>query len=278
MKKKSVFLTILFIFLFSISTVWAGVPEMANKLMQAYSNNQVNPVLSQTNPEMDIKMAYEVQKAYVSQRLANDFIVGFKAGFTNAAVQKKYGVGNEPAAGVLYGKGMYFGSPIIEYSGPPGLIIETEIGFVIGETITSPLKDVAEFKTKVTDVMPVIELPNMGFTNMKVLKGIDVIAANVAADRSIAGQRIKVGDIDLNGLDVTLYQNGKLIRQGKGADALGDQWQTALWIANMMVKQGYEIRPGHILITGALGKVAPALPGHYEAFWGPLGKITFDIK
>jgi len=278
MKKKSVFLTNLFIFLFSVSTVWAGVPEMADELMRAYSNNQVTPVLSQTYPEMDLKMSYEVQKVYVSRRLANDFIAGFKAGFTNAAVQKKYGVGNEPAAGVLYGKGMYFGSPVVERSGPPGLIIETEIGFVIGETITSPLKDVAEFKTKVSGVMPAIELPNMGFANMELLKGFDVIAANVAADRSIAGQKIEVGDIDLNGLVVTLYRNRKLVHQGKGADALGDQWQTALWLVNTMVKQGYEIKPGHVLITGALGQVAPALPGHYEAFWGPLGKITFEVK
>jgi len=43
------------------------------------------------------------------------------------------------------------------------------------------------------------------------------------------------------------------------------------------VQQGYEIKPGQILITGALGQVVPAVAGHYEAYWGPRGKIAFDI-
>ncbi|HQE49810.1 MAG TPA: hypothetical protein PKV93_10735 [Fervidobacterium sp.] len=282
MKKELFFIACLCIFLISASTASANIQEMADELMEAYKNGKAIPLMHQIDANLDMDMAYAIQRNYVRQRLeTGDFIQGFKVGFTNTEVQKKYGV-NAPAAGVLYGRGTYYGSPVVELSDPPGLIIETEIGYLIGETITNPLKDIAELKGKVSGLMPVIELPNMGFADMELLKGVDVIAANAASDgqiiSSIVGKEREVGNIDLNDLVVTLYKNGKLVHQGLGSDALGDQWQTALWLVNEMVKQGYEIKPGYILITGALGQVAPALPGYYEAFWGPLGKISFKIK
>ncbi len=249
----------------------AGVPEMADELMKAAVNKEPTPLVSLIDPNIDLATAYAVQKAYVERRLAGEAPAGFKAGFTNPAVQKKFAV-SAPAAGVLYAKGLYTGEPVIEAAGA-GLVIEVEIGFVVGEAITAPLKDVAELQAKVSGVMPAIELPSMRF-----LGGFDVIAANVGADSAIAGQAVAAGDVDLNALVVTLYRDGKLVHLGRGADALGDQWAAALWLVNTVVKQGYEIRPGQILITGALGQVVPATAGHYEAFWGPLGKIAFDIQ
>ncbi|HWQ61157.1 MAG TPA: fumarylacetoacetate hydrolase family protein [Negativicutes bacterium] len=275
MRKSAVVFITLALFVFGTAAASAGVPEMADQLMNAFVNKEPTPLVTVTNAKLDLKTAYDVQKAYVQQRLAGDSPAGFKAGFTNKAVQKKFGVA-APAAGVLYAKGLYTGEPVIAAAGS-GLVIEVEIGFVVGEEITEPVKDVAELKEKVSGVMPAIELPSMRFANMKLLKGLDVIAADVGADGAIAGKEVKAGDVDLNALVVTLYRDGKFVHMGRGADALGDQWATALWLVNTMVKQGYEIKPGQILITGALGQVVPAAAGHYEAYWGPLGKIAFDI-
>jgi len=275
MRKIAVVVFALLLLVFGTASASAGVPEMADQLMRAFANNQPVPLVTLADPKLDLQTAYAVQKAYVEQRLAGDAPAGVKAGFTNKEVQKKCG-GSAPAAGVLYAKGMYTGEPVIDAAGS-GLVIEVEIGFVVGEAITEPLKDVAELKAKVAGVMPAIELPSMRFADMKLLKGLDVIAANVGADSMIAGKMVAAGDVDLNGLVGTLYRDGKFVHMGRGADALGDQWATALWLANTMVKQGYEIKPGQILITGALGQVVPAVAGHYEAYWGPRGKIAFDI-
>jgi 2-keto-4-pentenoate hydratase len=75
----------------------------------------------------------------------------------------------------------------------------------------------------------------------------------------------------------TLKRNGEAINRGKGTDALGGQWKAALRLVNTMVKQGWKIEPGQIIITGALGRMVPGKPGNYIADYGPLGTITFKI-
>ncbi|MGH7806673.1 MAG: hypothetical protein ACRENT_01110 [Thermodesulfobacteriota bacterium] len=82
----------------------------------------------------------------------------------------------------------------------------------------------------------------------------------------------------LNKATVTLTFDGQVINQGKGADALGDQWKAALWLANAIVKQGWKIEPGQMLITGVLGKMIPGKEGKYVADCGILGKIFFEVK
>ena len=47
---------------------------------------------------------------------------------------------------------------------------------------------------------------------------------------------------------------------------------------NSAVEQGYKVEPGHILITGALGKLVPGKPGKYVADYGDFGKISFEVK
>ena len=45
-----------------------------------------------------------------------------------------------------------------------------------------------------------------------------------------------------------------------------------------MIKQGWRLEPGYIVITGALGKMLPGKPGKYVADYGSFGKIAFEIK
>ena len=85
-------------------------------------------------------------------------------------------------------------------------------------------------------------------------------------------------DLDLNNTSTTLTLNGETVLQGKGADALGDQWKAALWLINTIVEQGYKIEPGHVLITGALPKATRGKPGKYVADYGKLGQISFEVK
>ena len=84
--------------------------------------------------------------------------------------------------------------------------------------------------------------------------------------------------MDLNAVTVTLSLDGQEINRGKGIDALGDQWQAALWLVNTMVAQGWTMEPTNVIITGALGKMVPGKPGKYVADYGSFGKISFEIK
>ena len=258
-------------------TTWAGVSEMANSLIKADTEKQLTPVLSRTEPNLDPKTAYEVQKVYVQWKMAKDRVAGFKAGLTSEGAQKAFGV-NFPLSGILYDSGKLGGSPVVDRTAFRGLFIETEIGFVIGQSINQPLRDIQELQQKVSAVMPAIELPDLGFADMKAVKGVDVIAANVGAAKFIAGTPRPHQGVNLNQVNVTLFYNGQALYQGKGVEALGDQWQAALWMVNSVVEQGYKVEPGHILMTGSLGKMVPGKPGQYIADYGDFGKISFEVR
>lgn len=249
--------------------------ELADILMKAHKANQKIPVVSIHNPNLDVNSAYRVQKAYVEQRLSQDQIAGFKAGVCTKATQKNFGL-NAPAAGVLFASGKNTGSPIIERSAFKTLLIETEIGFMVTKAITQPLKDVAELYEYIQTVMPVIELPDAGFAGK--VRGVDLIAANVAAAQFIVGKEREFRGLDLNNISATLVLDGEVVNKGKGVDAMGDQWKTALWLINTTVEQGWKIEPGQILITGALPKPIPGKPGKYVADFEKLGKISFEVK
>ena len=256
---------------------WAGVSEMANQLIKADTEKQPIPVLSQIESNLDVKTAYDVQKVYIQWRMTKDKMAGVKGGLTSEAAQKRFGL-TAPVTGILYASGKLEGTPVIDRTTFRAVMVETEIGFVIGQSIDQKLKDVQELQQKVSAVMPSIELPDFGFADMRAMKGIDVIAANVVAAKFIAGVPRPHQGVNLNEVTVTLYHNGQALYTGKGAEAMGDQWKAALWMINQVVEQGYRIEPGHILITGALGQMVPGKPGQYIADYGDFGKITFEIK
>ena len=263
-----------------VSTALAGelnVSNSADLLIKAQKENELIPVLSDQYPELDVETAYRVQKAYVLRRLADDQIAGFKAGLTSEESQKKFGV-TFPISGVLFASGRKLNSPIIDKSMFKMLMIETEIGFVVGKPITHPLKEVSELRSSIKAVMPVIELPDIGFTDLKNLKAVDIISANVSSSQFIVGTEKDAMSLDLNNITVTLSLNGQVVNQGKGSDALGDQWNAALWLVNAITKQGWKIEPGYILITGVLGKMIPGKEGKYAVDFGSLGRISFEIK
>ena len=267
----------LVLFVFAASTGLAQVADLADMILQAYQSQKPFPVLSTSHPEMDVTMAYAIQKAYVGKLLANDKIVGFKAGLTSAAGQQRFGV-NAPVAGVLLASGKLADGATVDSSQFVALMLETEIGYVVGKSISQPIKDVAELKAAIQSVLPVIELPDLGFADMQHLKGVDIIAANVAAKQMIVGQERPVAGLDVNAVALTLTLNGQEINKGKGTDAMGDQWQAALWLINTMVAQGWTLEPGAVVITGALGNMLPGKPGSYVADYGNFGKVTFTIK
>jgi 2-keto-4-pentenoate hydratase len=59
---------------------------------------------------------------------------------------------------------------------------------------------------------------------------------------------------------------------------MGSQWSAALWLVNTMVEQGWTIKRGNVLMTGALGNMIPGKPGRYRADFGALGMIEFEIR
>ncbi len=274
---KKIFTIIIVLLISAVSTTWSQEQKLAEILLKAEAANKLIPILSTQTTNMDVNKAYRIQKAYVETRLKTDTLAGFKAGLTSKGAQQRFGV-NSPAAGALFESGKLTGKSIIDSSKFHRLMLETEIGFVVGVVLTKPVSDIAALKKSIKAVMPVIELPDLGFTDMKLITGPDIIAANVSSRKFIVGKSQPPGNIDLNAVSVTLSLNENQINQGKGSDASGDQWAAALWLVNTMIKKGWTLEPGQNLITGALGRMLPGKPGKYVADYRSFGKIEFEIK
>lgn len=253
------------------------VELMASRLITAHIGERPIPVLSTRHPAIELDAAYAVQRAYTRYRLKSDKTAGFKAGLTSEAGQNRFGV-DGPVAGMLFASGRLTGSPLIDSGTFWKPMIEVEIGFRVGKAIRRPMRDVTELRNHLADVMPVIEFPDLGFTEMAFLTGADIIAANVCASHFLVGAAQRADMVDLDAVTVVLLRDGDNINHGRATDAGGGQWEAARWLVNTVVAQGHRIKKGQILITGALGRMLPARPGSYVADFGEIGLIQFKIK
>ncbi|VEN72514.1 2-hydroxypenta-2,4-dienoate hydratase [Candidatus Desulfarcum epimagneticum] len=251
--------------------------EAAGILLRAEAEGRPVPLLSARYSDMDLAMAYGVQKAYVQKKLAAEKTAGFKAGLTSRGGQKRFGV-DAPVAGVLFESGKLTGRASVDPKAFKRLMMETEIGFFVAAPLKKPVSDAGALRAFIREAAPVIELPDLGFADLKTLKGTDIIAGNAAARQFIVGAPRSVDDFDLNAVTVSLTRDGREINRGKGSEASGDQWRALLWLVNTMIGQGWELEPGHILLTGALGKMLPGKPGKHVADYGDFGKIAFEIQ
>ena len=256
----------------------ANLSEKSDALVAAHQAGKPIPVLSIEEPGLDSETAYEIQRLYVAERLKNDGIGGFKGGLTSKETMAKFGV-DSAVTGVLFESGAHEGHSAIKAADFRMPMIETEIGYVMGERIDSPVRTFAELIPKIKGVVPAIELPDLGFADMKQLKGVDIIAANVASAQYIVGMEHALAPETLDDISVSLRKDGETLSTGKGSDALGGQGKAVVWLVNSVVAQGYSIEPGKVLITGALGKLVPGKKGVYIADYGEaLGKLFFNIE
>jgi 2-keto-4-pentenoate hydratase len=253
--------------------------ELVEKLVQVRSEPKPIEVLpSQAWSGFNLDRAYDVQKRLVGALTAKDErIGGFKAGLTTQPTQKRFGLDCAVFAPMLKSGELPDGTTL-QSKDFVKLFVETEVGYVIGEKIDAPVKDMAALKKMVKEVFPAIEFPDIRFADLKGLTGLDIVADAVGASKYLVGKKVAADTVDVAQVSVTLKLDGEEVNVGKAADALGDQWQALLWLVNTAVERGYVIEPGNVFITGALGKMIPGKPGKYQGDYGPLGSLSFTIQ
>jgi len=253
---------------------------LADAILKADAAGTDTPRISILDPDIDLAGAYLVQKILIDRRLAEgDAIAGYKNGLTGKLARWWFRI-DDPVFGVLLESGVKRNNAVIAI--PPGrrMLLETEIVLVAGQRIEAPVRSVAVLKRMIRGVAPGIEMPAAGFPKsvQRKLKVTDIVANNVSAYALILGEERSANGLDLQKLEATLSQNGKTLSRGTGADAMGDPWESALWLVNVAVERGRIIEPGHILSTGVIGKRIEAEPGRYTADFGELGTLEFEVR
>jgi|TARA_B110000971_G_C19945566_1_gene470878 2-keto-4-pentenoate hydratase len=247
----------------------------SSTLLTSLQNDQPYPNLSREFPDASVEDAYAVQKQFVrqleqSKQWGN--IVGFKAAVTAPQAQQAMGI-EAGIMGVLFENGAREANSTLNLDRP--VLFETEIGFVVGKTISTPVTvdNVAEY---IRAYMPVIELAAPNLTQRP--NGVDIIAANSASYAFIKGTQVtsKIS-AEIDAIEIRQQQNNEELYCVQAGAIMAGQIDALTWLINEVLSQDYVIQPEQFLITGTIGPMVPAKPGNYKADFAQLGEIKFTV-
>jgi 2-keto-4-pentenoate hydratase len=244
----------------------------AEMLLHAQTSLKSVYPLTLKHPGLTIQEAYEIQR-HLSDGIKSAYdteIIGYKIAFSSPSSQEKFGI-TEPAFGRLFTYMKRDNASLIKLSNFIKPFIEVEIGFIIKNDMDSLPQDIDELASNIEGVFPAIELPDIRFKKIKELKAQDLIADNAGASQFIMGKVVSFNELDLEKVKVWLYRNDKLIDQGLASCVLGNPLNSLRWLCQKLNEQGLNLKSNDLVITGALGRVIPARPGKYHAFFGTLG-------
>jgi 2-keto-4-pentenoate hydratase len=248
------------------------ISKWADAFVSARESGNPKPVLADSFDGATLDDAYRVQKEVVSAFSQTDAISGFKAAVSSKAAQQAQGL-DGPLYGVLFKSGEYQMGDSVDSSRFRRCMMETEIGYRVLQQITTvPQSD--ELQSLVTPI-PMLEFAEVGYDDQARMSPMDLVAGNSASSCYLVGEA--AGQVPPNDVSVSLSKGDERLYEGRGVDAMGDQWFAVRWIIDKILNEGYVIEAGHYLMTGALGKPQPCKPDDYIADYGSLGRIDFTV-
>jgi 2-keto-4-pentenoate hydratase len=194
-------------------------------------------------------------------------VVGYKAGLTNPAVQKRFNY-DKPVRGTLFAT-MILSSPArvpAAYGARP--VFEADMIAVVGDAkklmaAKTPLQALQALK----EIRSFIELPDLVFDPQVKLDGPHLLGINVAARLGVLGDLIplpatsesvtKLAEMKIEVID----QTGAVIGGGKGSDVLDNPLNAVLWIAESLRGEGKTLKEGALLSLGSFSALMPPKAG-----------------
>lgn len=249
-------------------------PSAEAAIVAAWRDGMATPLAHRIDETLTIEAAYQIQRRLV--RKWRQQPAGFKGGLTSSAAQQRFGT-DTPVAGALPAAGLKPAGSTLSLREFTGLNLETEVAFKLGKPIKRRMRDIAELQSHIAGIAPAVELPRLQFAELSQVKAIDLIATNVGAAAYVLGNFEPPATRDPNTVATRLVCNERELLVGAGRDALGDQWQAALWLVNRVIDAGWTLQRDQILMTGALGRMVPAQPGECTASFGDWGTIGITI-
>lgn len=231
-------------------------------------------------PVRDMISAGGVDGAYAVQNANTEYwlsmgrrLVGRKAGLTSRSVQKQLGV-DQPDYGMLFADmDVPEGQPIsLKKVLQPK--VEAEIALIIGRNLDQPDITMVEMLCAIEYAVPAIEVVASRIANWDI-KVWDTIADNASAGVFVLGaEPRKIENIDLRYCGMVMECRGEQLSVGAGVACLGNPVSAALWLAQVMAREGRPFRAGDVILTGALGPMATVQAGDVmEARINGLGSV-----
>ena len=251
------------------------IDQIAYELFQAEKNKQEIGKFVDVYPELDAELAYDVQDRLLDIKCKeeNTRIVGRKLGLTSKAKQQLIGV-HEPSYGVLLENMQLFEGDPISVAPFIHAKVEPEIAFIFRKEVSGPSVTTAEILEATAYVAPALEIIDSRYKNFSFTLQ-DAIADNSSSSRFIIGERFyKPDEVDLRLMGMVFRKNGEVISTGAGAAVMGHPARAIAWMANKLYKRGQYIKPGEVVLSGAITASAVFAAGdRFSASFDGIGSI-----
>lgn len=247
---------------------------LVERLLQGRLGGQASAPLSESTPDLTLEQAYGLQRQ-VEQSLVGrgDRVVGYKVGFTTAALQERHGL-TEPVLGFILGSGVYGSGDAVPLSRFIAIGVEVEVAFLLKSDLAGPGVTIASALLAVEGAMPSFELIDFRLSGTP--RGPDVVADGVYTNAIVLGRPlIPVTGIDLALEGVVFEQDGQIVATQTAAEVLGNPLVSLAWAANTLGRMGRGLRAGEVVLTGSISKVLRPTAGQsVRASFTRLGSVA----
>ena len=251
-----------------------AIANAARRIRNAWKNGSTVRPVRNSLPEGDIEAAYEVQRTNTEFWIGEGRrVIGRKIGLTAKSVQAQLGV-DQPDYGIIYADMAIVDGDEIDFASISQPRAEAEIALVLGDGLDREQITVLDIIEAADYMLPAIEVVGSRIAKWDI--GIvDTIADNASSGMIVLGTRpVALDDMDLRLCGMVMENRGAQVSVGAGAACLGNPLNAAVWLARKMADIGMPLAAGDVVMTGALGPMAPVSAGDViEARISGLGSV-----
>ncbi len=225
------------------------------------------------------EQGYAVQAAI--QRLSGQGVFGWKIAATSAAGQQHIGV-DGPLAGRLLSGRIRDEGRSVPLAGNIMGVAEAEFAFRLARDLPPRGRDYSEDEVMaaVGALYPAIEIPDSRYQDFVKVGAAQLIADNACACYFVLGRECRADwrRLDFKTHAVKAYRNGEQVREGSGANVLGDPRLAMTWIANELARFEQGLKAGQVVTTGTCVVPWPIAAGDkLRADFGILGAVECTV-
>lgn len=256
------------------------IDHIASKLYDAEKSVHEVDKFTTEFPELDVSLAYDVQDRLIEKKCAeeNTKISGRKLGLTSKSKQKMMGV-HEPTYGVLLENMQLFEGEQISIEPFIHAKIEPEIAFVFDKEIKGETVSITDILDATAYIAPAMEIIDSRYRNFDFTLA-DVVADNSSSSRYLIGEKFyQVDDVDLRLMGMVFKKNSEIVATSAGASVMGHPARAIAWMANKIIKRGTSIKPGEVVLSGALSEAFTIKAGdHFSVSFDGIGSLEAAFK
>ena len=192
-------------------------------------------------------------------------VVGYKAGLTNPAVQKRFNA-TAPVWGVLYEPMLLKDGATVDAAFGARPLFEADLLVRVSDARINQAKTPEQVLQYIDQVIPAIELPDLVVEAPPKLNGAGIAAINVGARWFVAGtpiavQRTPAFADSLASMKVLVMGGGEDLDFGFGRDVLDHPLNAVVWLAQDLRQHGLALQKGDLVSVGSFSKLMPPKAG-----------------